>query len=291
MGLDPAGRLWTAGPATGNSGAWRFQVMSEFGDDIGYGTIDIAPHVAELATTAPTAIAVQPDGKVLIGGWALRGAPSHRASMAVTRLLGTTLQPDPAFGFASGVTVIDDFESIYLRSIALAPDLEIVVAGEEGPLGAEDILVVGLRPDGSVHWGDYIAFDLGGAGDGGGGLNRMVVQSDGKIVVAAAAYTGDPNNIVDVGVARTMPRLAGYDTTFGGGGTGRRSFDMPPVGSANGSDTLTCLALSAGKAVVAGSGRYNGTDWDFSLRRLTSELIFAGPFESGTPWSWSGVVP
>ena len=49
--------------------------------------------------------------------------------------------------------------------------------------------------------------------------------------------------------------------------------------------------LSGGKAVVVGSARYSGTDWDFSLRRLTSDLIFAEAFESGSTWFWSNAAP
>jgi uncharacterized delta-60 repeat protein len=294
MGFDPAGRLWTTGPTSADgTGPWRFQVMGDFGNDAGYGSIDIAPLVTDFLTTAPTAIAFQPDGNVLIGGWVQRGAPSFLASMVVVRIQGANLLPDPGFGFlGNGVVVIDDFESIYLRSIALTPDLEIVVAGESGPLNAEDIVVIGLRPGGTVRWGDYLSFDLGGSnGDGIGGLSRMVVQSDGKIVVAAVSYTGDANNIVDVAVGRVLPMIAGWDTTFGGNGTGKRSFDMPPVGNGNGNDTLTCLTLAAGKAVLVGSGHYSGSDWDFSFRRLTNDLIFADSFESATTFFWSRATP
>lgn len=294
MGFDPSGRLWTTGPTSADgTGPWRFQVMNDSGNDIGYGSIDIAPLVTDFLTTAPTAIAFQPDGNVLIGGWVQRGAPSFLASMVVVRIQGANLLPDPGFGFlGNGVVVIDDFESIYLRSIALTPDLEIVLAGEAGALGAEDILVVGLRPGGTVRWGDYLAFDLGGAnGDGSGGLSRMVVQSDGKIVVAAVANTGDANNIVDVAVGRVLPLISGWDTSFGGNGTGKRSFDMPPVGNGNGNDTLTCLTLAAGKAVLVGSGHYSGSDWDFSYRRLTNDLIFADAFESATTFFWSHATP
>lgn len=292
MGFDPAGRLWTTGPTLADSsGPWRFQLMSDFGDDIGYGSIDTSTLVTEFLTTAPTAITFQPDGKVVIGGWVQRGAPSYLASMVVARILGSNLLPDPGFGFGNGLVLLDDFDSCYLRSIAFTPDLEIVVAGEEGPLGAEHISVIGLRPNGTVHWGDYVEFDLAGGADGGGGLNRMVVQSDGKIVVAAVSYTGDANNIVDVAVGRLNPRLFGWDTTFGGSGTGKRSFDMPPVGNGNGNDSLACLTLAAGKPVLVGSGHYSGSDWDFSFRRLTNALIFAESFESATTFFWSQSVP
>jgi uncharacterized delta-60 repeat protein len=294
MGFDSAGRLWTTGPeAADGSGPWRFQVISDSGGDLGDGAIDFDADVTALASSAPTTIEFQPDGKVLVGGFVQRGAPTHLASMAIARVKGSDFQLDTTFGFlANGRKVIDDFASSRLRSIGLTPDLQIVVAGEEGALNAEDVSVIGMDPDGTVRWGDYVAFDLGGSeGDGIGGLSRMVVQSDGKIVVAAVSYTGNSGNVVDVGVARWLPMMAGLDTSFGGGGTGKRVLDMPPVGTGNGNDTLTCLTLSGGKAVLVGSALYSGTDWDFSLRRLTSDLVFADSFESGTKSLWSAAVP
>jgi uncharacterized delta-60 repeat protein len=293
IGFDTVGRLWTTGPTTaGGAGPWRFQLMSDFGNDIGYGSIDFSG----FASTAPTALAFQPDGNVLVGGWAQRGAPSFLGSFAAARILGSTLQPDPAFGtggWGPGKVVFDYAQSSYVRAIGLQPNRRIVLAGEQGPLGQEQVEVLNLDPNGTFGsaWGRTVGFPFGSTtASGGGGLNRMVVQSDGKVVVAAASYTEDPGNVVDVGVAR-LTAAGDFDLAFGGGGTGKRTFDMPPVGSSNGSDTMTCLTLSSGKAVVVGSGRYNGSDWDFSLRRLTSDLIFAGAFESGSTWPWSRTGP
>jgi uncharacterized delta-60 repeat protein len=291
MGFDPSGRLWTTGPElAGGTGPWRFQLMSDFGNDIGWGSIPFTGFVA----TAPTSLAFAPDGNVIFGGWALRGAPSHLASFAVARVLGSTLALDPSFGLGGdGRAVFDYAHSSYVRAVGLQPDRRIVLAGESGPLGQEQVAVLRLDPNGGFGsaWGHDVGFTFGSTtASGGGGLNRMVVQSDGKVVVAAATYTEDPGNIVDVGVAR-LTAAGSLDTTFGGGGSGKRTFDMPPVGSSNGSDTLTCLALSSGKAVLVGSGRYSGSDWDFSLRRLTSDLIFAGSFEAGSTWTWSLAVP
>ncbi len=153
-------------------------------------------------------------------------------------------------------------------------------------------MVTRLGPDGTLNnaFTEYVAFDIGGSGgDGGGGMNRMVVQSDGKIVVAAAAITGDTGNVIDVGVARVLAE-SGLDSSFGGLGTGKRTFDMPPVGSGDGNDDFHCLTLSGGKPVLVGSGQWSGLDWDFSFRRLTSALIFTDGFESGTTFFWSKTV-
>ena len=68
---------------------------------------------------------------------------------------------------------------------------------------------------------------------------------------------------------------SGLDSSFGGLGTGKRTFDMPPAGSGDGSDDFHCLALSGGKPVLVGSGHFSGLDWDFSFRRLTSALFWS----------------
>ncbi|HEV8630525.1 MAG TPA: hypothetical protein VGV61_09440, partial [Thermoanaerobaculia bacterium] len=115
--------------------------------------------------------------------------------------------------------------STYLRSLGLQSDLRIVIAGEHGPVNQEDILVLRLDRNGGFgsSWEANLAFPFGqAAASGGGGGDRVLVQSDGKVIVAATYWTGDPNNIVDVGVARLLANGAGLDVSFGGQGTGMR---------------------------------------------------------------------
>jgi uncharacterized delta-60 repeat protein len=292
MAIDPGGRIWLLGRALADgTGWWIVQLLDAGGNAIDVLHLTFPGH--SFTTTIPTAMAIQPDGNVLVAGWGKTGAPAYHASMVVARYRGSTLNLDPTFGGAgSGELVIDDFESAYLRSIGLQPDRSIVVAGEYGVLNEENIAVTRLDANGSWIGGftEYVAFDVGSTGgDGGGGMNRMVVQSDGKIVVAAAVITGDAGNVMDVGVARILAQ-SGLDTTFGGQGTGKRTFDMPPVGNGTGSDEFHCLTLSAGKPVLVGSGHYSGQDWDFSFRRLTNALVFADGFESGGTSFWSPAV-
>lgn len=285
MGFDANGYLWLVGSsALDGSGPWVVSVLDQYGDFVATDTVSFASW--GFATTAPTAFAFQPDGKVLLGGWGTRGAPTFWTSFALTRFLALTILADS--GFNGGQVVLDYAEPARLRSIALQPDGGIVVAGEIGPAASEALAITRLSSSGSVSGGftEYVNFDLPPGSDGGSGFNRMVVQSDGKVVVAASVATGDPTNITDVGVARILA-TGGLDGSFGGAGSGKRTFDMPPAGSADGNDTLTCLTLSGGKPVVVGSGRYSGLDWDFSFRRLTSDLAFRDGFESGSTYYWS----
>jgi uncharacterized delta-60 repeat protein len=288
IGVDPGGRIWLLGRTMGDgSGPWIFQLLDSGGNPGASRLLTFPNH--GFASTIPTAMAMQPDGNVLVAGWGRTGSPDFHASMVVARVLGSSLDLDMLFGGGgTGRLVISDFESAYLRSIALQPDRSIVVAGEYGHLNEENIVVTRLDPNGTLSgaFTEYLAFDVtSNGGDGGSGMNRMVVQSDGKIVVAAAVLTGDSGNVVDVGVARVLAD-SGLDTSFGGLGTGKRVFDMPPVGNGDGGDELHCLTLSGGKPVFVGSGHYDGSDWNFSFRRLTSGLVFRDGFESGATGFW-----
>lgn len=286
--LDRAQNLWILGPATGDlTGGWGFLRLDPNGLELAFQTIP----VTGFAWSMPTAILFQPDSKAVIGGWGQEAAPSFHSSFLVHRLLaGSPALPDPGFGFTNdGWLHLDYPESAQLQSIALAPDLGLVVAGQAGGLAEEDLIVQRLTAngisDGTFH--EYVAFDVGGLnGDGIGGQVRMVVQSDGKIVLAARVATGDSGNTSDVGVARLLPDNA-LDPSFGGLGTGKRVFSMaaPPPG--NGDDGVSCLLLAAGRPVVVGWAEYIGADTDFAFRRLTSALIFTDGFESGWTFFWS----
>ena len=289
VGVDPAHRIWALGRDTADgTGSWVFTLLDSVGNFHSNGSVGFTD--LGFATTVPTAMAFQPDGKVLLGGWARTAAPDPHASMAVARVEAPSLHLlDPAFGTA-GRLVITDFASAYLRSIALQPDGQIVVAGEYGVLNEEDIAV--HRRDangqlGSGAWTDYVFFNFeNGLADGSSGNNRMVVQSDGKIVVAALAATGDAGNVSDIGVARLLAD-SGADPSFGGAGTGKRHTGLPPLRSEDGANALSCLTLAGGKAVIVGSGHLAGSDWDFAHGRLGSSLVFADSLEIGSTFFWS----
>ena len=289
--LDLAGNLWILGTDLGDlTGDWAFLRLDPNGLEFASETIPIAG----FAWSMPTAILFQPDGKAVIGGWGQLGSPTFHSSFLVHRLLaGAPSDPDPSFGFTNdGWLNLDYPESAQLQSIALLPNLGLVVAGQAGALAEEDLIVQRLTAngisDGTFH--EYVAFDVGGlGGDGIAGQVRMVAQSDGKVVLAARVVTGDSGNTSDIGVARLLPDNT-LDPSFGGLGTGKRVFSMaaPPPG--NGDDGIGCLVLAAGRPVVGGWAEYIGADTDFAFRRLTSSLIFTDGFESGWTFFWSAAV-
>ncbi|MEO8197438.1 MAG: hypothetical protein ABI689_12035 [Thermoanaerobaculia bacterium] len=285
--LDGVGNLSIVGPKLENlTGGWGYIRLDPNGLEIDVQTVSVTSY----PWSSPTAILFQPDSKPVIGGWGQEDAPPFYSSFLVYRMLaGAPGVPDNSFGFTNdGWLNLDYPQAAKLQSLALLPNRGLVVAGQIGPLGQEDILVQRLTPNGVADgsFDTYVAFDVGGSnGDGSGGQIRMVAQSDGKIVLAARVATGDTGNTSDVGVARLLPDNQ-LDTSFGGLGTGKRVFGLafPPPG--NGDDGLTCLVLAAGRPVVAGWAEYIGQDTDFATRRLTSALIFTDGFESGYTFFW-----
>jgi len=237
---------------------------------------------------------LQPDGKaLLVGSMDLDGGPGFRFGPALLRRL-VDGNPDPSIGMGTGGWVYDFGASRFGRSVGVRPSGLLVLQGTFGAFAAEDLFVSWLALDGQVDpaIGTHtVGFNLGGTGgDGTLGVSQMVVQSDGKVVVAARALTGgNPSNWADIGVAR-FGAAGGLDSSFGGAGTGKRTFELWTPGS-DGDDFDTCLTLAGGKPLIAGFSHIGANNWDFALKRLTSALIFTDGFEQGSVAFWSAAVP
>ncbi|WP_217923452.1 hypothetical protein [Miltoncostaea oceani] len=181
-------------------------------------------------TDRPEALALQPDGRILVAG-----STSSGDDMVVARLREDGAI-DTSFDF-DGRKEIDAGGAAFASAVALQPDGKVVVAGTVDP---GDMVVARLRADGS--------FDPGFAGDGttridaGGDESGdgVAVQQNGRIVVAGSTSADD-----DIVVAR----LNGDGTPDGsfGGGDGRASIDF------GGAEQATGVALQPdGGIVVSG---------------------------------------
>src|SRR6188508_2167525 len=204
-----------------------------------------------------TAVAVQPDGKILVGGWTVGGPPPPRRAQdpegddhvdfAVVRL-DPNGALDPTFGTGGMVsTPIDLVPGGYDRAwaIALGPDGSIVLAGGAEAGGAtNDFAVVRYTPAGALDptfSEDGIqTVDLGGDNV----LTGVAVQpGDGNIV--AAGRSGN-----DGGFTTIRLRADGdLDGSFGSGG-----IVQTPVGDSGAQDITGAVGLvPGGKIVVAGT--------------------------------------
>lgn len=226
-----------------------------------------------------TAVAVQPDGKIVVSGNSFQAGGYD---FAVARLnadgsLDTSFDGDGRqtvdFG---GTPVLDEFNFLDedARDMVLQPDGKIVVAGSvlrEEPIGY-DFAVARLNVDGSLD----NSFDGDGRQTIGTPKTEVVrgvaLQADGKIVVAGSMKGPDDS---DFALTRLNPD-GSPDVAFGEGGLLFTDFPRRPQPI-----VLTSVAVQADGKVVAASGeeviRYNndGTiDTTFGTGGIVAGLSF-----------------
>ncbi len=128
------------------------------------------------------AVAVQKDGKIVVGG------VSTVKEDDVFALARYTTSGKLDAGFGSGGKVLTDLggEFDIVSEVAIQNDGKIVAAGTGGPIANSDFAVVRYtpagKPDRSFGRGGRVLTDLGARGPD--IANAVAVQKDGKIVVA-----------------------------------------------------------------------------------------------------------
>jgi uncharacterized delta-60 repeat protein len=190
----------------------------------------------------PHALALQPDGKLLVAGTAY-SADAGRNVFALARY-----NPDGEFDttFGTGgrvLTPVDtagDAGNDEATALALAADGSIVLAGGTGTYPA-NFAAARYRPDGTLDptfgTGGTVVTDLGGDDK----AAAVAIQPDGKIVLAGRGVDNDD----DWALLRYLPTGA-LDPTFGSGGIVGTDFN-------GGEDWVGGLAIRPdGKIVVAG---------------------------------------
>jgi uncharacterized delta-60 repeat protein len=218
------------------------------------------------------AVAVQPDGKLVVAGSSKASADfalsDYDIVLARYRPDGTL---DSAFG--SGGTVVTALSAgdDEVFAVALQPDGKIVVAGRTSNGANLDFVVLRYLSNGSLDsafgGGDGIVTTPVGSGDD--EVFGIALQTDGKIVAAGYTASGGNNNTA---VARYLAD-GSLDTSFGG--SGMVTIAQP------GDDWASAVAVQAdGKLIVAGAASEDGTDLDFAVVRLLSngsiDSSFAG---------------
>ena len=202
------------------------------------------------ASDFAAAVAVQPDGKIIVVG-----NTSTNFDGAVWRLLPTG-DPDPSFGGGDGFINVDSAGNEQLWDVAVAPEGKIVLVGSTSVDGGQ-IAVYRRNADGTPD----DSFDGDGAiGVGGSGFDTgyaVLVQPDGKVVV-----TGSETNAPSLTVRRLT--VAGQpDSSFSGDGVATVPGTLP---------TSYALALQAdGRVVVAGSIFRGPDDTDATVFRLGTD--------------------
>lgn len=251
------------------------------------GTLDTTFSIDGIVTTVvnpakieyATAVAIQPDGKILVAGYNNTGG-STPGNFVLVRYTANGVE-DIAFdgdGNTDGIitTAIQgspyDFSEAH--AIALQPDGKIVLAGTSSDGANYDAALVRYNTDGSPD----TTFDTGGNSDGivitpggDGTIRAVALQPDGKILVAGGLSGGVTGNDI---VVQRYTSGGVLDTTFSGDGIA--SFD---IGTNSADDAYALAVQPDGMILVAGSTDSGGTT-DFVLLRLDDTGALDAAFDT-----------
>lgn len=218
---------------------------------------------------AATAVAVQADGKIVVAGRA--NGIGSTANFGIVRY-NASGNLDGTFG-AGGIVTTDFFGDTDVASdLAIQTDGKIVVAGDAKNGAANGFALARYDASGNLDAmfgaGGKVSGDYGGGNDTG---NALVIQPDGKIVVAGRA--GNLANS-DFGVAR-FDVSGNSDAAFGNGGIRLINF----FGDG---ETANALALQTdGRLIVAGTITNVAATLDFGLARLNANGNLDAAFGAG----------
>ena len=223
------------------------------------------------ATDQAEALALQADGSVVVAGFSDNGANSD---FAMTRYNKDGLLDVLLFGTSGIVTTDVSGADDKAFAAAIQPDGKILLAGYATNADTDfavarytgnGVLDTTFNPGGAKP--GTISTDFGAGNDVAQGI---VVQMDGKIVVAGSADDGAGGNFA----------LARYnsdgtpDTTFGSGGTVTTDFS-------GGADKAYAVAIQPdGKIVAAGYATSSGRSY-FAIARYNSDGSLDDTFNHG----------
>jgi uncharacterized delta-60 repeat protein len=207
-----------------------------------------------------SAIVKQVDGKIIVAG---SSNASGSDDFAVTRYnVDGTL--DSTFGSAGKVlTDIGSSSTDWTSAIAVQSDGKILVAGTSDASGSDDIVVVRYNVDGTLDTSfgssGKLLTDVGAASSD--DAYAMVIQGDGKIVVAGSSNASGSNDFVVV----RCNSDGTLDTSFNS--TGKVLTDL----GSNSSDIAAAITVqSDGKILVAGFSNALGSN-DFAIVRYKTD--------------------
>ncbi len=216
------------------------------------------------------AVAVQSDGKIVVGG----RAAEHLGDFALIRL-DRDGQLDPTFG--DGGRVLTDFagasETIY--ALAIQSDGKIVAAGTTtGATTGNDFAVARYLPSGELD----ATFGTGGKvvtalGDDADTAYALLIEADGKLLVGGDSNRGSNQTGLDFALVR-YTQTGAVDTTFGTAGV-----VLTPIAANGGRDSISALAIQA----VDGEDRIvaAGGEGDFTIVRYRANGALDTTFGSG----------
>ena len=219
------------------------------------------------------AVAVQPDGKIIVGGDSRLNANSGHADFSLLRY-NADGSLDSTFGTAG--KVVTDFNGRHSsgRSLAILPNGQILLGGETiGATSRPDFALACYQPNGALDLSfgtsGKVTTDFNGRYDYIGETSSLAVQPNGKIILAGSIWLTEDN--YDFALARYNAN-GSPDASFGTGG--KVITDFGSFG-----DMITAVTLQAdGRIIVVGKSHItflSGTQLryaDFAVARYMGDL-------------------
>ncbi len=266
VALQQDGRIVTAGQSgTGRFGLARHRRNGQLDPTFdGDGRVTLAFPGSPTRDGQAQAVVVQPDGRILAGGW-FRGFGFGGFVLARFRPNGSL---DTSFS-GDGVATTNRHNARHIHAIALQPNGKIVVAGQAvDGTGRSDFALARYLRNGSLDrsFGDrgIVITDFGGPNDF---ATALVLQPDGKIVAVGRGDHAEPGGDLVFAAARYRPD-GRPDPTFGT--NGRLTTFV-----ATGYFATAVARQSDGKIVVAGQPELpRGLRLGALPRRRLSRLVF-----------------
>ncbi|MBS1792525.1 MAG: carboxypeptidase regulatory-like domain-containing protein [Acidobacteria bacterium] len=205
--------------------------------------------------TFVNAMAVQPDGKIIVAGYT-NNFPDYDFALMRFNFNGTL---DPTFGTGGLVVTSLGTSGDHVYAVAVQPDGKIVAAGDFS--NNAGIAVVRYNPNGTLD----TSFDTDGkvttvVGTGFNNAQTVAIQPDGKIVAAGVAVVGQSV----FGIVRYNPD-GSLDTSFDADGK------VTTAVAGSSSDTAKRVRLQPdGKIVVAGTSSRGAAREDFVVARYNA---------------------
>ncbi|MFA7445205.1 MAG: gliding motility-associated C-terminal domain-containing protein [Flavobacteriaceae bacterium] len=257
IALQPDGKILAGGRFTTFNGTTRNRLVRLNSD----GTLDTSFNIGTGFNDYVFSVILQPDGKILVGGYftAFNGTAQNR--IARLNPNGTL---DTSFNIGTGFNE-------WVNVITLQPDGKILIGGVFTTFnGTAQNRLVRLNSNGTLD----TSFDLGTGFSY--AVASIALQPDGKILVGGffATFNGTTQNTI---------------TRLHSDGTLDTSFNIGIWGGVNGYSVRSIALQPDGKILVGGNfTTFNGTTQN-RITRLNSDGTLDTSFNTGTGFSDSGV--
>ncbi len=219
-----------------------------------FGTLGIATTFLTDTNVVITGLALQSDGKIIVGGYTFTQSDDDRFILIRYNTDGSL---DSSFGVNGIVSPLNNGHASFAYAIELQTDGKILLAGAIGNFAA----VIRFNTNGSIDntfgQNGETVYQIAGSANG---ITSMKIKSDGKIITAGNYYV-DPNYHF---IVQQLDSSGQVDLAFTG-----NSIQTTSIGNSN--NYLSSVQITNDGKIVAGVYYNNGGTTDIAILRYSSD--------------------